>query len=415
MRIPDNMRMWMQTEKQMVILDQLVTSGGSFITTILLARALGIEEFGIYSSVILVMYLLLSISSALIINPFQVLQATHPRIREYISALFAGQLITCGLFAALSIPIFTFNISFISFIRPYLEISLLLMLTFLMQDFLRRVLLAIGQAKHALIIDTISNALQFIWLLASFGNLDLHYALLIISTTYIPSVVLGIVYLRPFIPGRSVLRETFFLQFKNGKWLLLTAILQWWAGNLFVVASGLFLGMKALGALRLAQTLFGVLNILLQVFENHVLPVASRLHKESVPKFKKYLWTTTRKGTLLMLPVSLALVVFAPQIFELSGGADYTEYAFALQGMAVLYFFIFAGYTSRLAIRVLLFNRDFFIGYVISFLFSLLAARFFIQQWGLTGVIAGLIINQLLLQAYWQFILIRKNIKLWKA
>lgn len=415
MKIVQNIRAWMQSEKKLVILDQLVTSGGSFITTIMLARSLGIEEFGVYSSVILLMYLLLSISSALIINPFQVLQATHQNTREYISSLFIGQLLMCSLFTAGCIPLFVFDIPFVAIIRPYLGISLMLMFTFLLQDFLRRVLLAIGQAKHSLIMDMLSNGLQIIWLLISFGNLDLHYSLLIISTTYIPSILLGILYIRPCVPGRGVLKETFFIQFKNGKWLLLTAVLQWWAGNLFVVASGLFLGMKALGALRLAQTLFGVLNILLQVFENHVLPVASRLHKESVTQFKKYLWNTTRKSTLIMLPVSLVLVIFAPQIFKLSGGADYVEYAFALQGMAVLYVFIFAGYTSRIAIRVLLFNRDFFIGYVFSFLFSLFAARFFIQQWGLTGVITGLIINQLLLQAYWQFILIRKNVKLWKA
>lgn len=402
-------------EKTMVVADQLVTSGGSFLTTIILARQLGIAGFGMYSSIVLFLYLALSISNALIIAPFQVMQAGHKNLREYVSALLLMQVMCCTILLAAGFSLVAIKPSFLDNLLPYLVPALLLSATFLLHDFLRRVLLATGRPVQALAIDAVSFSLQLAWLMASSGNLSVTYALQIMYLTFLPAIALGIYFIRPVMPAIKSIRDTLRLHIAQGKWLLFTAVLQWWAGNLLVVASALFLGVKALGALRLAQTLFGVLNVLLQVFENHVLPVAARLHTESPGALKPYLWKTTRQSALLMLPVSILLVLFPRQVFMWSGGHEYVEFAFALQGMAVLYFFIFAGYASRLAIRVLLLNRDFFIGYVCSFVFSLLAARFLVMQWGIQGVIAGLIINQLLLQAYWQWILYRKNFVLWNA
>jgi O-antigen/teichoic acid export membrane protein len=383
------------SQKSMVVADQLVTSGGSFVTTIILARQLGIADFGIYSTIVMVLYLVLSVSTALIVSPYQVLQANSSNPKAYVSALLLWQVVLCGVLTLVSLPLLVLDFTWIESIKPFVYPSLLLMVLFLVQDFLRKILLANQKANQALVIDTITVGLQLFWFGISYHELTLQYALTIVSVTYIPSIVVGVFFIKPVLPTIKLMLTTAVTQYQTGKWLLLTAVLQWWAGNLFVMASGFFLGMKALGALRLAQTLFGVLNVLLQVFENHTLPVAARLYQQSETVLKKYLWNTTRKSTFLMLPITLLLVVFAKEIFLLSGGKEYVEYAYALQGMAVLYLVIFAGYSARIAIRVLSLNKDFFVG--------------------ILGVIAGLLINQLVLQAYWQFILVRKNLVLWTA
>jgi O-antigen/teichoic acid export membrane protein len=403
------------SQKSMVIADQLVTSGGSFVTTIILARQLGIADFGIYSTIVMVLYLVLSVSTALIVSPYQVLQANSSNPKAYVSALLLWQVVLCGVLTLVSLPLLVLDFTWIESIKPFVYPSLLLMVLFLVQDFLRKILLANQKANQALIIDAITVGLQLFWFGISYHELNLQYALTIVSVTYIPSIVVGVFFIKPVLPTIKLMLTTAVTQYQTGKWLLLTAVLQWWAGNLFVMASGFFLGMKALGALRLAQTLFGVLNVLLQVFENHTLPVAARLYQQSETVLKKYLWNTTRKSTFLMLPITLLLVVFAKEIFLLSGGKEYVEYAYALQGMAVLYLVIFAGYSARIAIRVLSLNKDFFVGYLFTLVFSLIGAQYFIQHWGILGVIAGLLINQLVLQAYWQFILVRKNLVLWTA
>ncbi|MBL0192548.1 MAG: hypothetical protein IPQ18_14770 [Saprospiraceae bacterium] len=60
----------------------------------------------------------------------------------------------------------------------------------------------------------------------------------------------------------------------------MTAISQWWAGNLFVVASGIYLGPKHWGVATTSQSLFGNLNVILQTFGSYVLAsqTASRIH-----------------------------------------------------------------------------------------------------------------------------------------
>jgi len=156
-----------------------------------------------------------------------------------------------------------------------------------------------------------------------------------------------------------------------------------------------------------------VLNVFLQVYENYLLPAASRLFIQSSLHLKQYLRKSTLKSLILLIPVSICIIVLAKPIFRLSGGSAYVDYAFVLQGMVILYLFIFIGYPIRMAIRVMMLNREFFFAYMITLVFSLIASRFLIREMGLAGVITGLIINQLLVLTYWQFILIRKKFVLW--
>ena len=82
--------------------------------------------------------------------------------------------------------------------------------------------------------------------------------------------------------------------------------------------------------------------------------------------------------------------------------------------MALLYFVIFIGYPIRMSIRMMLMNRQFLIGYLISFVFSLATFQYLLSVWHLKGAILGLITNQLLMLLYWQYLLIKKDFILWK-
>jgi O-antigen/teichoic acid export membrane protein len=200
----------------------------------------------------------------------------------------------------------------------------------------------------------------------------------------------------------------------QGKWLLFSSVIQWWSSNLFVVASGVFLGLEALGAFRLVQTVFGVLNLLFQTFENYVLPKAVSLFVKSTNSAKKYIISISKKSGLLILSFLFVLYIFSDSIIQLIGGEKYTQYGFVIRGMSILYVLIFIGYPIRLCIRMLVLNKNFFIGYLLSLAFSLLFFNYFLSNFGLSGAILGLVISQLILIIYWQFVLSKNNFLLWK-
>lgn len=404
------------SDKGKVLLDQGVFSATSFLTTILLARQLGIDQFGVYSSLVLYLFLLLSISNALIIAPFQVLAAHESGLPGYQGALVRLQLLVIGLFSIVTYFLLTWNTRYLQVPPSSYGMVVLVVVGFLLHDFIRRLLLATQQFNKALLLDVVTGAAQIIWLLAAGwqGKINLPYSLLIIAATYLPAAFFTVMLLWSARSTWLQLQHFTLEHLHHGRWLLLAAVLQWWANNFLVVASGLFLGIRALGALRLAQSLMGVLNILLQVYDNYILPQAALMLKESSSKMKQYLLQTIRQSCWLLLPILIACFVFARSIFSLCGGADYIEYAYALQGFCILYVFIFGGYPIRIAIRALLMNREFFIAYCLSFLTSLFSARFLMQEWALTGVIVALIINQIVMLGYWNLALARKNFYLWK-
>ena len=169
-----------------------------------------------------------------------------------------------------------------------------------------------------------------------------------------------------------------------------------------------------MGAFRLVQTLFGLLNLVLQTFENFVLPEASRKFTVSHSDAKSYLVGITKKSGILFGVVLIGLFLFAKQIIVLVGGEKYQDFAYIVQGMSILYVFIFIGYPIRLSIRMLVLNSRFFAGYVFSLIFSLLTFKFLLKEFHVIGAIIGLIASQFITLVYWQYILIKNKFVLWK-
>ncbi|MCX6317780.1 MAG: hypothetical protein NTW29_10840 [Bacteroidetes bacterium] len=404
------------TEKGYVIADQLVFSATSFFTTILLARQLGIHSFGIYSGIMLFLYLLLSLISSMVILPFQVLLARDENKTGYMVAVIRMQLLLTFILLLLAGVLLYSPIGIVQPLKSYTPELLLLTGGFLLQDFFRRMFIACQRASLALYMDIVSGGLQLLLLLVAAyrHSLDLSYGLLIIGITYLPSLLIAVKWAAGLKANSISFRKTVAGHWQQGRWLLLTSVLQWWSGNFLIAVAGVFLGVAALGALRLAQTLMGVLNAMFQVIENYAMPRASVLLQQSVQSMKHFLQQLSLKGLCLLVPVLLLLFLFPVTVFRICGGEAYTGYAYALQGMAVLYIIVFAGYPFRIALRAMLMNRVFFTGYLLTFLFTVLAARFIVLQWQLAGVITSLIVNQLLMLGYWQYMLARKKFKLWK-
>ena len=403
-----------RSEKSWVLADQLLVSGASFITTILAARQLSTLAFGWFASVTMAQLFILAVQNALIMGPYQVLQAHYDadRRKTYLDSLFILQVLFVGALVLAGSVLFYLPFSWLEPLWPSRWWILLAVGGYLVQDFLRRTLLVEGDAGFAFIIDAVTNLVQLgvLFYLFSRRELDFTNCFMVIGLTFIPSILLGYYRLQIQTFKTELLSNTVREHILHGKWLLFTAVLQWWAGNIFIVAAGVVLGIAAFAALRLAQNIFGIFNVLLQAFENYALPQSAKLYSHSASRLKNYLWDISAKSALFFVPVLMGMAVFPKTIFRIAGGPQYVPYNRIIPWLCVLYFFIFIGYPVRISIRVLLLNKVFFTGYLVSAIFSLIAAGSFIRWWGVYGVIVGLIFNQWLMLSYWLFILKKKKL-----
>jgi O-antigen/teichoic acid export membrane protein len=397
--------------KFLVIGDQLLFSGTNFAVTVGLARLLGIPEFGWYTSAVLIIYLLISFGNAIIIQPFQVSGKKFQGLNSYSHFLFFSQLCFTVLMAIGSIA---GSVLFTS-IKIEAGPAVLFMAGVMMHDFFRKFYLASNQLYKVLLIDTTVAAFQGATFIALYlQQAGLNSAFLYLGLTYLPAFVFFINDVQPSF--RSIFHWHKFFAFHKAQagWLSLVSFIQWGSGNMLVAVSGFFLGLQALGAFRLVQSLFGVLNILFQSFENYVLPHASRIYSESADLSKKYIRKVSLQSALLIGAVLSLLFCFSTEIIELASAGRYTDYGYVVKGMCLLYLVLFMGYPVRLSIRLLLLNQSFFKGYLLSFLFSAVFFNVLLKQWHINGIIIGLAANQFIMIIYWTYQLNKQKFYLWK-
>ncbi|KIA94999.1 lipopolysaccharide biosynthesis protein [Flavobacterium sp. KMS] len=395
----------------LVLIDQVITSGTNFCLTLVIAQKLDIKSFGLYSSVLLIAYLLLSVNNALIIQPFQVTIAKTENKEQYITTLFFGILFLLILPLLIITGMFHFLKDRILFqISPSAVICFTI--GFLINDFFRKLLLGVSKIKRVLVMDMLFLILAFLFLVLK--KLDLSEVLLIFGIINLISTIPGFLFMIKNYQKPVSWRIFFEAHLKQGKWLLSVAVLQWCSSNFFILISGIYLGIEALGALRLVQSFFGIINIGLQTIENYFLPKIAMIYDKNSITAKKYLLRLTIAGAFGFGILTILFFIFSDQIIVLAGGLKYEHYGYVIKMVAVLYFFIFLGYPIRIMIRVLMLNKVFFTGYLLSFFISLASFHFLLKYSGLYGAVTGLIINQIIMILYWQYQLNKKQFQLWK-
>ena len=399
-----------------VLSDQAVFSGSSFVVTLAMARMLGPEGFGYLTTIVLYVYLLASAVSAYVVQPYQVTFSKIQERKQYDSFVFALQVGIVLVVLLLTVLLLQLRLNLIEGIGGNELFIMVYVAGFLFHDFARKILLAQDSLSKVLMLDVLlmlcqiaAVAVLYFWL-----NLNLHNAFKVLAFSYALPLVLSVIFIQPSFRSFTGWSTYLNLHIKQGGWLFLTAIVQWWSNNLFVVASGVFLGAHALGAFRLVQSLFGVLNIFLQTIENYILPKAAEKLSRSAAESKYFLKNIGLKGIVLFAVVLGLMFVFSNLVIVLAGGDQYTGYGFVVKGMSLLYLLIYIGYANRISIRMLVLNQHFFIGYALTLIVSVLLFNYLLKSWGLWGAIAGLVMNQLILFAYWQYVLIKNKFLLWK-
>jgi O-antigen/teichoic acid export membrane protein len=99
---------------------------------------------------------------------------------------------------------------------------------------------------------------------------------------------------------------------------------------------------------------------------------------------------------IAVLLILISLAVFSKYMISTFYGIQYINYQFMLQGFCLIYIVVFIGYPMRYAIRTLENTKNIFYSFIISSCFSVVAAYPVIRWMGLYGILAGLLITQLI-------------------
>lgn len=389
-------------------IDQAMVSGGSFALTILLGRVLGPEAFGAFSLGWMGVLFVSSLQQAFVINPMLSLYAQQPE--GYLTRLARLQLIVA--FLSLVLGAILASALTVSGNTPVFG-ELILPVAFAsighqLYDFRRKSLMVLQRVSQLQLLDGLVVGLQITLTIGMIygGLLSPVNALFLLAISYlIPSLIP--VCLQALKSGAQDTRGVLAVHWNYGRWLGATALLQWFSGNFFILAGGAILGTTAMGAIRMAQTITGALNVFLLTLEN-IVPVhaAQLMRAEGITSMRKYLQTVGMKTGLLFFPLLAMLAIAAPTIIEIAFGASYVQYAFVLRGFAVLYCLVFVGTLLRFYFRTTGATQQIFFAYIISTGACLLLAQPIVQAWGLVGITAGLVISQILI-CTWLIIRIR--------
>ncbi|BBP44487.1 hypothetical protein THMIRHAT_22330 [Thiosulfativibrio zosterae] len=165
-----------------------------------------------------------------------------------------------------------------------------------------------------------------------------------------------------------------------------------------MILAAVILSPIAVGAIRIGQNIAQLINVILLAAENYIPRTAAKIYKAGgINKLKVYLV----KSTLYLFAPALALIpltlLYSDFIIDLVYGNEFTEFSFVLVWFAFMTTSLVLMTGLRTYLRVLEQTKPWFLGYLISSLFSLVFAYPLEITFGLNGALFGMTAAQLIL------------------
>lgn len=381
--------------------DQLVVSGFNFLSNILLARILGIEEFGRYvlawTIVLFVQNLQFSTISSMMLSVGPKQNAAETR--AFFGAVFvhqaifavasAGLALSGGYVAAAAFPSLRLNT-----IALPLAVAVICWQT---QDFFRRYFFSVNRPEISFFIDTIRYVGQTIAILAMSTWLPANSvtALWLISAAATAGALAAIPYVPPLEYSLRAVIGAGLQGWHFSKWLIASALVVFLFTNLFTFAAGIVLGAAAVGAMKAAFTLVSIANVVIEACVNVIPTGASRKFiREGRRGLISYLKKVAIYGTLA-IALLLAAILAGPKFWlHLFFGSEYEAYWNLVLWYAGIEIMIFLGLVVGTWYRTLESTRAIFYANAFSVMLSLAVAYPLISHFGVTGVVVGLMMGQ---------------------
>ena len=384
--------------------DQAMVSGVNFFTSVLLARAMGPEDFGAYTLAWFVVLFISSLQFSVISAPMMSIGPKQSKSRR--PGYFGCVVAQMAAFAVTSsvIVLVGAKLSAIAFPEWHIgAIAIPLALAtpaYQMRDFVRRYLFTRDRALFALLFDATTYGVQIgllAWI-AFRGRLDVADALWIVLV----STAVGL----PAIAGDVAAMS---LQWKNllviarrhwrfSRWLGASAVLQVISSQMFLIASGFLLGTAAVGALRASQNLMGFAQILFFGLQNRI-PIRAGRHYQEGGVYALVRYIKRVAGAMELATGMIALIFAAVPEFWLNllFGNEFAGNGHLVRLYAAVYLVVALSFPLNAGLWALETARPIFISYVIATLFGLSVAYPLLTHFGASGAASGILMTQIVM------------------
>lgn len=326
------MRKLLASPKIMALADQVIVSACNFLTTLIAARLLPVDDFGRFSLAVMGTLFAANMHRAILTQPMNVLGAAEalPQLASRLLALLRAHLLAIPLAA-----IFLAGLSY----KLFPDIGLLVavvfyMASFFLQELLRRYWYVRGQLKRALFNDVISYGGQLLVLILAQTMWKLSGAgvFAIMAATSMLAFVVGLSKIDlPRPVARQSLGHLMAQHWGIAKWLILTVLAVWGAGQVypFLIAS---LGPAVVAMFSASKNILNVIGILVQSFNNYLPGRAALLLKqEGKHALRRHMVRTLMQATLAALVLFGLVMWLAQPLLNLLYGGTYDHAAHLLK------------------------------------------------------------------------------------
>ena len=385
------------------VIDQAALSGSNFLIGLFLARSLGIEQFGIFTLGMMVLWFFQNINTVLVFVP---MLSIYPKTQANERAAYCGTVVchqimltagTAALLFFLAISTSVFNVTRIDAV-VFASIAAAFV-GFSAQDFMRRYFYATARPKLAAQNSMISNTLQIIAMMevAHLGRLTVALAFVIVGLGSVIAAAIATTRIGPLAFKFDTFVNTTRRHWQFARWQLPSTLAFWVSGNFFYFIAAAFLGPVAVGAMRAAGLTLAASHIILLSVQNHLPPTFSAIWRyENIQAAWQY---TIRfaLASLAFVAVVSVVVGAAPQFwFHLLFGEEYLGYEWLIYIFILHYLFALVAVIGGCTLSALERVETQFYVQVTTAVVSVFLALLLTSQVGLTGAAVGLVVADVL-------------------
>ncbi len=384
--------------------DQGLISLTNFVAAIILGRAVSPEEFGIYAVGFLMTRFVRAIQDGLIVQPLNALGAVldDRKFQEYAANTGLLQIILAVLSAIAAASLgWVLTILGNDVAGPTVMALWFLLLTWQLQEFIRRTFYTRGEVLKAVINTTLASAVRLgiLWWWGSQTALSGKAGLDAIGWGAVAAILLGLLQARGCWAWRNIqLWGTFKQNWKFGGWIMGGSLANWVASELYPLLAAGLISFAAAGAYRALQNLVAPVHVLLRATDTFFTPRASKVYHQSgftgLGRILKIIYLVAGVPIIGLLIIT---TLFPEPLLRLLYGETYVAYSGSLFLMAIYYGLWYAYWPLQTAFKAIRMTSPIFIANIAAIICMFTIGIWGIQQFGINGAIGGQALNALVI------------------